>query len=129
MNQFDWVKARSECTVDKVFEQLVNAVQQDLKNFSALHPGPAQCRRFVSCGEERFFIEKTGVHRVVFEKSKSNIQIDLWSAAGKHTHLMRLSVHLDDDGNCALTDEKQRVWSPWQVRRRALEDTFFATAT
>ena len=48
-----------------------------------------------------------------------------WAYKGAHTPLMVLKVGLDDDGNCVLFDEEQNALMPWQVRRRALEETFF----
>ena len=51
------------------------------------------------------------------------------SSAGRIRALTRrlwfLKVGLDDDGNCVLFDEEQNALMPWQVRRRALEETFF----
>ena len=40
---------------------------------------------------------------------------------------LKLSVHLDDDGNCALTDKGGAIPKPWQVRRKALEETLFGS--
>ena len=30
-------------------------------------------------------------------------------------------------GKCVLIDEDQKEWKPWQVRRRALEETLFGS--
>ena len=53
------------------------------------------------------------------------IHIVRWAYRGAKIPLMVLTVRLDDDGNCVLIDEEQNALMPWQVRRRALEETFF----
>ena len=125
MTEFDWVKARSDCTVRAVFKRLAEDVRSDLDRFALLHPGPAQSHEFGECGKDRFFVEHKKVHRVVFEREDSEIRIDRWAYIGDHTPLMVLTVRLDDDGECAMVDEEQNALKPWQVRRKALEDTFF----
>ena len=113
------------CTVDNVFDQLAKAVQSDFQIYCTRHPGPAQCRRFGPCGDDRFFVEKTGNHRIVFEKAGAVIKVGRWAATGEHAPLLTLSVRLDDDGDCVLADKDGRVLALWQVRRQALEETFF----
>ena len=125
MSEFDWVAARSACTLDKEFARLSSAVQDDLERHDALNPGLAQCQRFKPCGEDKFYVERPGVHRIIFEKERGRIRIGRWAHAGEHTPLMALRVRLDDDGECILVDEDQKTWKPWQVRRKALEETFF----
>ena len=72
-----------------------------------------------------FFVESKQTHRVVFEREDAEIHIVRWAYKGAPTPLMVLKVGLDDDGNCVLIDEEQNALMPWQVRRRALEETFF----
>ncbi len=125
MSEFDWVAARSACTLDKEFARMAEAVQQDLKRHNALNPGLAQCQQFHTCSESTFYVEKPGFHRVVFDKERGRIRVGRWAHMGDHTQLMVLSVRLDDDGKCVLIDEQGRPWRPWQVRRKALEETLF----
>lgn len=125
MSEFDWVKARSDCTVRAVFKKLAEDVKGDIARFANLHPGPAQSHEFGDCGKDRFFVESKQTHRVVFEREDAEIHIVRWAYKGAHTPLMVLKVGLDDDGNCVLIDEEQNALMPWQVRRRALEETFF----
>ena len=79
---FDWVKARSNCTVHEVFKQLIQDVQGDLDAFSKLHPGPAQSRSFGKCADDRFYVECKQYHRVVFERNDATIKIDRWGKLG-----------------------------------------------
>ena len=125
MNEFDWVKARSDRTAPAIFKKLAEDAKDDLDRFTRLHPGPAQSREFGKCGEDRFYVGQKQSHRVVFERQESEIHIVRWDYMGDSTPLMVLSVRLDDDGKCVLVDQNQRVWKPWQVRRKALEETLF----
>ena len=66
MSEFDWVEARSNCTVQAVFEQLAKDAQSDLKRHETLNPGLVQYQRFKACSEDIVYVEWPGVHRVVF---------------------------------------------------------------
>lgn len=125
MSEFDWVEARANCTIRAVFKKLAEDVQSDLERFRKLCPGPAESREFGDCGKDRFFVGHKQIHRVVFERDHDEIRIGRWAYSGPHTPLMVLTVSLDDDGKCVLIDEKKKAWKPWQVRRKALEETFF----
>ncbi len=46
-----------------------------------------------------------------------------WAHMGEHAPFMTLTVRLGDDGQCIPIDEAQTAWQPWQVRRKALEET------
>ena len=122
---FDWVRARSDCTVENVFERLAKEVQEDFQIFTVRHPGLAQAREFGPCGKDRFFVGHRQVHRVVFERVADEIRITRWAYQGDPTPLMVLKVRLDDNGQCVLVDEHGAVLKPWQVRRKALEETLF----
>ncbi len=125
MSEFDWVKARSQCTASEVFKELAEAVQKDFASCRQLHPGPAQSCEFEECSADRFYVGRRHSHRVVYELTDSKITIGRWSCMGEHTPLMALTVRLDDDRKCILTDEQEKRRKPWQVRRKALEETLF----
>lgn len=125
MSEFDWVEARTDCTLEKQFDQLSDAVQSDLQRHGVLNPGLSQCQRFETCRDGSFYVERPGVHRVVFTRERGRIHIVRWAYMGESTPLMALTVRLDDDGKCVLIDAEGTVLKPWQVRRRALEETLF----
>ncbi|MYD78341.1 MAG: hypothetical protein F4239_05470 [Gammaproteobacteria bacterium] len=125
MSEFDWVEARANCTVATVFKKLSEDVQNDLSRYEQLCPGQTQSRKFENC-EKGFYVEFTHQHRVVFEHDDTEIKIGRWAnVGGKHTPLTVLTVKLDDDGECILVDSDGDSWKPWQVRRKALEETLF----
>ena len=126
-DDFDWVEARSNCTTETVFAQLMQDVQNDLDKFSTLHPGPAQSRKFSVCGNkgDRFYVERTEWHRVIFEVVKSEIRTSKWLHMGDCVSMTAYTVRLGDNGKCRLIDENGKSWKPWQVRKKALEETLF----
>ena len=127
MSAFDWVAARSACTLDKEFERPSDDVQRDLKRHNSLNPGLAQCQTFDVCEDGGFYVERTGIHRIVFTKERERIRIDKWEHMGEYTPLMALKVRMGDDGKCVLIDEDGNVLKSWQVRRKALEETLFGS--
>ena len=124
-SDFDWVKARSECTVDNAFACLRKMVKKDLGIHQTLNPGPSQGLRYDECDADRFFVEKHQAHRVIFERKEDQISISRWSYDSKETPLLKLSVGMNEEGNCVLTDKEKGVLLPWQARKIALERTFF----
>ena len=128
MSGFDWVEARANCTIAAAFEQLAKDAEGDLERHNALNPGPAQSLRFDMCNENNFYVERYRNHRVVFTKERERVRIIRWAYSGDPTPLMLLTVRLGDDGKCRLIDEDQNEWKPWQVRRKALEETLFGAS-
>ena len=125
MSGFDWVKARTECTPERVFESLADAVQQDLERHGKLNPGLAQSQSLKVCNDDLFYVERSGVHRIVFERTKQRIIVKRWSRDGQPTPILSLVVKLGESGDCILIDDEGKALKPWQVRRIALEDTLF----
>ena len=130
MSGFDWVQARANCTIETVFQQLAKDVQGDLERFARLRPGLAESREYGECDKDRFFVRQKTHHTIVFERNirEGEIRIGRWAYLGEHTSLMVLNVRLGDDGQCILVDQYGNALKPWQVRRKALEETLFGSA-
>ncbi len=81
MSDFDWVEARSNCTVNAVvFEQLSKDVQGDLERHNVLNPGMAQCQWFDACADGRFYVERLRVPASFSRTSESAFEL-----SGGHT--------------------------------------------
>ena len=106
MSEFDWVAARSACTLEKEFERLSNDVQRDLERHNALNPGIAKCQTFGTWEDGGFYVERTGVPRVVFVKEREHIRIGKWEHMGEHTPLMALKVRMGEDGKCITIESR-----------------------
>ena len=109
MSKFDWVKARSDCTVPAIFRKLAEDAKNDVDRFAHLHPGLAQSNEFGECGKDRFDVGRKQPHRVVVGQKESEIHIVRWAYTGDSTPLMELTVSLDDNGKCVLIDENQQA--------------------
>ena len=129
MPDFDWVTARAECTAENVHHQLDEAVKADLRAHRARNPQLAQSLEYGRCHDGKFFIKRHQVHMVTFALTVDNkIKIERTSYVGDTEVLMTISVSLDKDGECTLIDKDSVAWRPWQVRRIALEQTFFGSS-
>jgi len=59
-DNFDWVEARSQCTVKSVFNRLHQEVHEDIQSFDVRYPGMSQCIAMQECGDakDRFYVER-----------------------------------------------------------------------
>lgn len=130
-SDFDWVTARNECSIRKVFETLKLQVENDIKIRNESLQSDRQ-RRYgysygiaASAGGFTVFLE--GVvgtrHTVIFSiTQKGSIRV----SNEEGDTAIEAAPTVCDDGKCRLKiDGKEREL--WQVRKLALEDLFFHT--
>jgi|ERR1035441_230911 hypothetical protein len=127
---FDWVKARSECSLAVIFERLKVQLQQDVETRQSLRgPGP-----FYEYGF-KLVIEGRSV-AVVLEGARAlhdsvlfrltETAIEITDRNGQVT--LSATPTVSDDGECRLkVDGQEREL--WQVRKLALEPMFFSENT
>lgn len=118
--EFNWVKARAECSLKQVFFNLGEMVESDVKTANELGVGPVQVLRqhrktIVSRGEPA----AEGVRAVVFELEAAAI-----TARSNGDLILSGRPRLDEQGNCLLEVNGQ-LYRLWQVCQMALEDLFF----
>jgi hypothetical protein len=120
---FDWVTARAECSVNVVFRMICLGIESDVVKRNAL----------IGTGSP-FFTKYEGDDLVVFRKvQRSPFLVFRQTENGievldGHSKAVRLSssITLCDDGQCRLmVGGAEREF--WQFRRRALEGLFFST--
>jgi hypothetical protein len=124
--KFNWVKARSDCSLVHVFKQLKLDVEEDCKTFNAIYQlNLSSSFRVISsdsgdifgvCSGEhgrrevRFFLEK---HRIAVRNERTQKEF-------------AITLTLNDEGLCKLKiGEEEPELEQWQVRRRALEALLF----
>lgn len=122
---FDWVTARSKCSMPALFAILGEAIRTDVETVNKL---PRVERKFeiTTYTERRVIVvrsdeEASGEDRIVFERSNGGITV----RKGESQILFRGKPVLDKAGECFLEIEGQ-PYTLWQVARKALEDFFFA---
>ncbi len=121
--KFDWVTARSRCSLPKVFKELMLQVEADVKTRNALRPNNSPYE---------FSVAEKGEDFVVSLKT-SDVQKSVLFGLGEHAILVRddkgnqmfqVTLNFNDAGECKLRVNDQDR-EEWQVRRLALEDLMF----
>jgi hypothetical protein len=121
--EFDWVTARSQCSLPNVFKALRLAVEEDIKKRNALRPNnsPYEFKVLENGDDFRVLLEAKDVHRsVIFQLAEHSIIVR--DELG--TRMFEVTLSFSDDGKCRLkVDDVEREL--WQVRRIALEELLF----
>jgi hypothetical protein len=121
--KFDWVTARSACTLPKVFKELRLHVEQDVKTRNDL--------RLKNAAYEFAVAESENGFKVVLKSDAVNIAVTFTLA--EHAILVRdntgtsmfdIALNFTESGECKLmvNGEEREMW---QVQRMALEDLMF----
>jgi hypothetical protein len=129
-SEFDWVRAKRECSLADMFALLRRQAEQDTASRNAIRAEDEAIK--FECkvrGADEFVVSREGEPsgRVEFARKNGHIQI-----LNHQTH--RLTIALSDDGHCVFV-LSGRERQPWQVTRAVLEGLFFppvkapATAT
>jgi hypothetical protein len=126
--EFDWVTARAECSLYRVFKELREGVTQDVeKRNTCKQPdnpnkwtvGAASDRAFSVFREENKFHPKFA--SVDFLLSDKGITV---VGSGKNDSKFTAITSLNNEGRCIFKVGKAEL-EQWQVRRMALEAIFF----
>lgn len=124
MGDFNWVEARNNCTVASAFAAMRDAVQADMALRITQDETLQQRFEFRACNPTKFFVRKIGSHMIVFEQIRNGIKADWVHQAGEERALGTVTVGMNEQGECTLSDGKRELQS-WQFRRIALEETLF----
>jgi len=120
-SDFNWVKARSKCSVASVFALLAEVVDSDVKAANEL-PGNARFR-FNKYDRKLIVLPVTEFPvPIVFELAGAVINI-----SKEETALFTARPSLMTDGKCRLEVDGETL-ELWQVSRKALEALFFGEA-
>jgi hypothetical protein len=124
MADLDWVRARADCSLHKVFERLVSGVKDDVASRQELARELDQGIHFAVTEdhERRLLVTRNlrgTVSTVEFILGPSEIVVE---EDGLQT--LTATAGLNEKGECTLQVEGTE-WEPWQVRRMALEGLFF----
>lgn len=124
MADLDWVRARADCSLHKVFERLVAGVKEDVVARQELAQDNDHGVNFaITTDEERHLLVSRSVRGTVstveFILGPSEIVVE---EDGLQT--LAATAGLNENGECTMVVEGSQ-WEPWQVRRMALEGLFF----
>jgi hypothetical protein len=120
---FDWVKARSACTLPKIFKDLRLRVEQDVKTRNSL--------RLKTAAYEFAVAESEGGFKVLLKSDALSTAVTFTLADhailvrdNTGTPMFEVTLNFTDKGECKLMigGEEREMW---QVQRMALEELMF----
>ena len=123
MSKFDWVTARSACSLPKVFKELMLQVEEDVKTRNALRPANSPYEFSVTEDGADFAVhlDAKDVRRsVTFSLAQHAISV----RDGGGNKMFEVTLTFNDLGECKLNVNKEER-DFWQVRRKALEELLF----
>jgi hypothetical protein len=129
--KFNWVKARSECSIARVFTSLFQGIEDDIKEMNPLrkevfsgYPTSPFDVHVSESGDYFVVYREDNIHnQVKFKRNDDHIIVK--HSQGETT----ITLTLDDAGKCKLRlDGRDQALEQWQVRRRFLEPLFFGEA-
>jgi hypothetical protein len=122
---FDWVTARSKCSIVSMFEELRTLAKQNVEARNANPTGDDGPGRF-----EFSDIDGERAFKIFDRRSSERRAVEFW--ADRESILIAISpdvenratLALDDQGECKFKLGAKQL-DPWQLMRHALEDLFF----
>jgi hypothetical protein len=131
-NYFDWVSARSKCSLESVFQLLRVAVDDDLQKVSSLNRIGVKFDRSKQSPDTKIIVtrvlELTGFNEsshVIFELKTDRISVTKRIGNSPEAEpLFEAIPGLNEEGECLLR-VKETPLKLWQVSRKALEELFF----
>jgi uncharacterized protein (DUF2252 family) len=123
IDNFDWVRERSACSLAKAYEVLKLQIQQDVDTRKAIR-SPIEAYRFsILVNGDSFAVLKEGNkirETVIFALTDKAIEV----RDKNHDTIFEATVTLSDGGKCRLmVGGQEREF--WHVRKIALEKLFF----
>jgi hypothetical protein len=124
-SKFDWVAARSACTLPKMYRQLMAEIEEDVKKRNAERPENSPYEFLVETDGPKFSVVlKAADFRRAITFCYEDHAIIIFDASGNQ--MFEVTLVFTDEGRCRLK-AKEENREPWQVRRMALEDLLFRT--
>jgi len=123
---FNWVEERSKCSLAKVFQQLRAEIQSDVEDRNSIR-GETPYYEFsvISAKPQEFTVFLSGnavnQHVVAF----GTVGNEIVAVGNGNQEISRVSLTLNNDGQCRLKTPKGEELEFWQFRRLALEKLFF----
>jgi hypothetical protein len=122
----DWVKARTECSIERLFLLLIEVLRADVQSIQARSQGSTKYTLDVPTDSSAAVIKEEDMggirdrDGVVFRRTTSGIV----ARTAKNEVLFTAKPSLAINGDCRLEIDGQPL-ELWQVSRRALEPLFF----
>ena len=130
----NWVKARSECSIQKLFDDLAKVVKSDVQIFNECSEsmGSSRVMEFRQVCTRHFCVEAKPL-RPTPKRTYANVMVSLNGSSiefykGDMRNLIfSAKPYLLDTGECLL-EVDDKPYRLWQISRKAFEDFFFGGA-
>ena len=126
MTGFDWATARNNCTAASEFKNLRAAVIVDMKTRIEQDDTLKHALEYRDQGTDKFAVRKRDSHEIMFQRVGETIAITNIHQSGTERSALSVNVGMNDQGECTLKQGGNELL-PWQVRRKALEETLFGS--
>jgi hypothetical protein len=133
---FDWVRGRAECSLYKVFKELLVGVREDVDTRNSIQPNHNPKWSVGALSSNRFSVlreENTNGcpvnSSVEFILAKDHLEIvddDETSPVSNTSPRLVATITLNNEGLCRLKVGDVEL-EQWQLRRMALESIFFGS--
>jgi hypothetical protein len=132
-DSFDWVKARSECSIESVFQILKQVVTSNVESAKTIFSKRSDVTFTVTSLDRRFVVTredsigsgvKVGCHVTFALSNSAEITVTRDATSVPSVSLFSAKPSFIQNGDCMLEVEGTPL-KLWQVSRRALENLFF----
>jgi hypothetical protein len=122
-SHFDWVAARSACSLPKIFKTLRMEVEADVNARNALRPEDAPYKFSIVDKDNTFSVvlEAEDLHRSVTFCHEEHAIVVLDPSGNQ---MFEVILVFNDEGKCKMR-AKEENRELWQIQRMALEDLLF----
>lgn len=123
-SDFDWVKARADCSLPVVFKQLQLSVQNDVERAKALLAPNSGVMLTVQSQGGRFSVVRSQNRSIPDSVDFVLVRDKIIVKNDEDAFLAEATLTLDNNGTCKLKVEGVEL-EQWQFRRTVLEKLFF----
>ncbi len=127
-HDFNWVKARQDCSLPVQFTHLRYTVEKNTEERrNGLKPGHKEHLEFKAVNDRQFIVVRTafGSGTVSFDLREDRVVVEMKNHLGELKKRFKLTLTLNDEGECRFKIDGKGEYLRWQVARKALEQIFF----
>jgi hypothetical protein len=123
MTNFNWIKARADCSLAQVFKQLELGARNDVDTANAQRMAEDRHKFSISASAGRFSVTRESSRALPLSVDFSLEGNEIVVCAGNEI-ILKATITLNNEGRCMLKVGDEEL-EQWHVRRMALENFFF----
>jgi hypothetical protein len=123
MTNFNWIKARADCSLAQVFKQLELGARNDVDTANAQRMAEDRHKFSISTSAGRFSVTRESSRALPLSVDFSLESDEIVVCTGNEI-ILKATITLNNEGRCMLKVGDEEL-EQWHVRRMALENFFF----